>query len=520
MDFNLAMSCVGPKGYKNCIALRDKMCPANSSAKVKSDVLKLIKLKAACFMRILQKRKSFIANHPKKIEIAQKIINARSDKKIVTFCKTVKMAEAVSNKYVYTGDKGKKKNQKTLEEFNKLSSGVLSTSKMAQEGLDCPDLSVGICLDVDSSKIKAKQILNIKLFFNYFFILNNHKKFLAYVLIDPNDNFPKYVGITTQNLKQRLKGHLNDVKFRPGLNYLKTHWINSLLLKNQFPKIQLIKTCKSLEELKKFERDYIFKYKEPYELINLTSGGDWVGYNAHSRETILKKKNTKAIDQYNILGELVASYEITEDVKKVLNLKSCSHITGCCKRKRKYAYGYIWRYKNDSLGDISDIDIRHLDFNYLVQYDSKGNKIAKFNSAKEAAKILKLKSSSNFSEVIRGTLKSLGGYIWKLEPKFIYFSQDLYNIKYKEINIKTKKSDFQFYCYNLDNKLINIFPSINNAVKSIYPEISASCARKHIKKCYQNEENNYKGYIWKRVSINSSNSENDPNKDNPELIKM
>lgn len=159
MDFNLAMSCVGPKGYKNCIALRDKMCPVNSSAKVKSDVLKLIKLKAAYFMRILQKRKSFIANHPKKIEIAQKIINARSDKKIVTFCKTVKMAEAVSNKYVYTGDKGKKKNQKTLEEFNKLSSGVLSTSKMAQEGLDCPDLSVGICLDVDSSKIKAKQIL-------------------------------------------------------------------------------------------------------------------------------------------------------------------------------------------------------------------------------------------------------------------------------------------------------------------------------------------------------------------------
>lgn len=118
----------------------------------------------------------------------------------------------------------------------------------------------------------------------------------------------------------------------------------------------------------------------------------------------------------------MASYEITEDVKKVLNLKSCSHITGCCKRKRKYAYGYIWRYKNDSLGDISDIDIRHLDFNYLVQYDSKGNKIAKFNSAKEAAKILKLKSSSNFSEVVRGTLKSLGGYIWKLEPKFIYFS--------------------------------------------------------------------------------------------------
>lgn len=159
MDFNLVMSCTGKKGYYNCIKLRDAMLPDNATQKQKSDLLKLIKLKVAQFMRILQKRKSFIANHPKKIEVAKQIIAARSDKKIVTFCKTVKMAEAVSDKYVYTGNKGVKKNKQTLEEFNKQTSGVLSTSKMAQEGLDCPDLSVGICLDVDSSKIKAKQIL-------------------------------------------------------------------------------------------------------------------------------------------------------------------------------------------------------------------------------------------------------------------------------------------------------------------------------------------------------------------------
>lgn len=159
MDFNLAMSCVGPKGYKNCIALRDKLCTYDATPAEKSSVLKDIKVKAALFMRILQKRKSFIANHPKKIEIAKKIIDARKDKKIVTFCKTVKMAEEVCKNFVYTGDKGKKNNKATLDKFNKQSSGVLSTSKMAQEGLDCPDLSVGICLDVDSSKIKAKQIL-------------------------------------------------------------------------------------------------------------------------------------------------------------------------------------------------------------------------------------------------------------------------------------------------------------------------------------------------------------------------
>ena len=61
MDFNLAMSCVGKKGYYNRIKLRDEMLPNNALKNKKSDILKLIQLKVAQFMRILQKRKSFIA---------------------------------------------------------------------------------------------------------------------------------------------------------------------------------------------------------------------------------------------------------------------------------------------------------------------------------------------------------------------------------------------------------------------------------------------------------------------------
>lgn len=49
-----------------------------------------------------------------------------------------------------------------------------------------------------------------------------------------------------------------------------------------------------------------------------------------------------------------------------LREKACSHITQCCKGTRKYAYGYIWRYKGDPLGDISNINPRSLDLNYLV----------------------------------------------------------------------------------------------------------------------------------------------------------
>ncbi len=110
-------------------------------------------------MRTLKARKAFIANHPEKIRVAQKIINARKDKKIITFCSNVKMAEDIGIGYVFTGKNSKKKNRMTLAEFSKETSGVLNTVKLAEEGLSLGDLSVGVMLGVNSSKTKAVQTL-------------------------------------------------------------------------------------------------------------------------------------------------------------------------------------------------------------------------------------------------------------------------------------------------------------------------------------------------------------------------
>ena len=69
------------------------------------------------------------------------------------------MAEYIKEGYVYTGKEGKKKNRMTLEEFSSIPYGVLNSCKMAIEGLNVPDLSVGIQLGIDSSKTKAIQSL-------------------------------------------------------------------------------------------------------------------------------------------------------------------------------------------------------------------------------------------------------------------------------------------------------------------------------------------------------------------------
>ena len=159
-DFNKSMSMIGPKGLHNRLLLRDQMCP-NGSKEEKSKILKDITYHATGFIRSIQNRKKFVQNHPEKLRIAEEIIKHRPDQKIITFSANTKIAESFSSGYIYTGKEGKKKNKMTLEEFSTLPAGCLHSVKLAEEGMNLPDLSVGIMLGVNSSKTKAIQTLNI-----------------------------------------------------------------------------------------------------------------------------------------------------------------------------------------------------------------------------------------------------------------------------------------------------------------------------------------------------------------------
>lgn len=156
-DFNKAMSMIGPKGLHNRLAYRDEICKGDES--MKKEVLKSITYHATGFIRAIQNRKKFVQNHPEKLRLAEEIIKHRPNTKIITFSANTKMAESFSTGFVYTGKEGKKKNRITLEEFANLPEGCLHSVKLAEEGMNLPDLSVGIMLGVNSSKTKAIQTL-------------------------------------------------------------------------------------------------------------------------------------------------------------------------------------------------------------------------------------------------------------------------------------------------------------------------------------------------------------------------
>lgn len=155
-SWSLAMSLIGKDGFKKRKEYTNKICKNPSEW---SNTFKAVTFHSVGLMRTLKLRKAFIANHPEKIRIAQKIMDARKNKKIITFCSSVKVAESFGNGYIFTGKDGRKKNRMTLEEFSKKSEGILHTCKLAEEGVSIGDLSVGIMLGVNSSKTKAVQVL-------------------------------------------------------------------------------------------------------------------------------------------------------------------------------------------------------------------------------------------------------------------------------------------------------------------------------------------------------------------------
>ena len=223
-DFNLAMSMVKPDvGWRNKLAYRDTIYRGDDEQK-KKDILKAINYHSIRFMQTMQLRKSFINNHPKKIEIAKKIIEARSDKKIITFSNNVKMAESIGIGDVYTGRVSKKRSTTMLEDFSIKSSGVLNTCAKANEGIDIPGLSVAIILGTDSSETKARQrrgrtvrregdkiaevfYLVIKDTVESKWVKNNHKTDSNYITIDE------------KGLEQVLKGEIPDL-YRPKLGQI------------------------------------------------------------------------------------------------------------------------------------------------------------------------------------------------------------------------------------------------------------------------------------------------------------
>lgn len=155
-DFALCMSMLGADGWKRKEQFIKDRCPDKNK---QTDFRKQVTAMIYQFSHYLQKRKQFIANHPKKVEITNKIISHFLDRKCITFSSTVKMAEKLDYGKVYSGRDSGKKGRAKLEDFLKPGADVIHTCLKLSEGFNCPELSIAVILGLDSSQTKKEQKL-------------------------------------------------------------------------------------------------------------------------------------------------------------------------------------------------------------------------------------------------------------------------------------------------------------------------------------------------------------------------
>lgn len=69
--------------------------------------------------------------------------------------------------------------------------------------------------------------------------------------------------------------------------------------------------------------------------------------NQRRAEKQINGKRSKTLYQYSLEGQFIKEWESTQEVERQLGYSS-SNIRTCCLGKRKTAYSFIWRYKNET----------------------------------------------------------------------------------------------------------------------------------------------------------------------------
>lgn len=92
-------------------------------------------------------------------------------------------------------------------------------------------------------------------------------------------------------------------------------------------------------------------YEIPYHILWRRLKENWdleeaFGLKKRKRKTGKENKLSKPVNQYDLEGNFIRTWENILSVEKELKLNH-SLISACCKKRRKHTGGYVWRYVKD-----------------------------------------------------------------------------------------------------------------------------------------------------------------------------
>ena len=222
-------------------------------------------------------------------------------------------------------------------------------------------------------------------------------KYTIYKLIDPISNEVRYIGLTFNDLKQRLRSHCSEKS-----KSHKSNWVQKLKSQGLKPIIEAIEiNISSYDEVCEKEIYYIEKYKsDGHPLTNMASGGN---KNKKMSEETRKKMSESA---KNREFKLVLS----EESKKLLSLSSKERFKDENEREKLRISNK--RYEDSKTEDQKLQDILKQNNKFVIQYDKDMNFISEYPSVRLAEKKTKI-NRSNIIKCCKLKVKSAGGYIWR-----------------------------------------------------------------------------------------------------------
>lgn len=175
-------------------------------------------------------------------------------------------------------------------------------------------------------------------------------------------------------------------------------------------------------------------HKDENPMNNCVENLEWCTpkYNCNygTRIQRIKEKQNMAILQYTLNGEFIAEYDSMHIAAETIKADA-GHICDCCLGNRKWAYGYFWRYKDDTLyaqakeriekkialskkSRADKFEARALN---VVQLDMEGNLVAIHQSSKNAAQSVN-GFTSGIINCCNGKMTSHRGFRWAYERDY------------------------------------------------------------------------------------------------------
>jgi group I intron endonuclease len=107
-------------------------------------------------------------------------------------------------------------------------------------------------------------------------------------------------------------------------------------------------------------RDASRKYNLDFKNVSACCRGEQksvkgyrIVYHGEKLPPLREPSNLRAVDRYDLDGNYIDTYESISEAAKALGLgKVRSHITSCCKGKRRSCGGFIWKYSEDNIKEV------------------------------------------------------------------------------------------------------------------------------------------------------------------------